>query len=295
MRIFNGFNMRILDNNKLRILFINVLLLTGLVAFTAYAQNRKVVMPQRGLCAHRGCMDTHPENTLPAFEEAIRLGAHMIEFDIQLTKDNVMVLMHDDTVDRTTNGSGKISDLSFAQILKLDAGIKKSPKFTNTPIPTFEQTLAMMPQNVWLNCHLKGDQEVGKAAAALLLKSGRLHQAFLTCSEKASAAARQQVPGILICNGENTYRSDTPKYVQQTIKMKAGFIQLLRPVAGEDRTVQMSDLKNNHVKINYFYAKSPDELAGLFDQGVDFVLVNNLSGFLDEAKKIGIAAWQPKN
>jgi len=68
-------------------------------------------LPQRGICAHRGANNTHPENTIAAFKEAIRLGAHMIEFDVQMSKDSVLVIMHDKTVDRTTNGHGLISDV----------------------------------------------------------------------------------------------------------------------------------------------------------------------------------------
>jgi len=259
----------------------------------AHAQKTRMTMPEKGLCAHRGCMDTHPENTLPAFAEAVRLGAHMIEFDIQLTKDGKMVLMHDESVDRTTDGKGKVSEMTFDEIRKLDAGEKKSPQFSGTLVPTFEETLAMMPANIWLNCHLKGDEEVGKAAAALLARTGRLHQAFLTCGEKASEAARKEVPGILICNGENRYRKNTSEYVAATINMKAEFIQLLRPETGEDRKDLIASLKKNKVKINFFYARSADELSGLFEQGIDFVLVNNVAEFLPESSKLGIPAWKP--
>ncbi|CAG5074575.1 hypothetical protein DYBT9623_05262 [Dyadobacter sp. CECT 9623] len=265
----------------------------ALAANVAWAQNSNIKMPERGLCAHRGCMDTHPENTLPAFAEAVRLGAQMIEFDIQLTKDSAMVIMHDDAVDRTTNGNGQVSGLTFAQIRALDAGVKKAEKFKGTQVPTFEETLAMMPDNVWLNCHLKGDEAVGAKAAALLAKSGRLHQAFLTCSEKAAEGARKAVPGILICNGENSYRKNTPKYVQATIDNHANFIQLLRNESGEERTALMKTLKDNHIKINYFYAKSPDELGALFAGGVDFALVNNVADFLPAAKKAGIKPVVP--
>lgn len=265
-----------------------LLVWTALAANVVQAQKSGIKMPERGLCAHRGCMDTHPENTLPAFKEAVRLGAQMIEFDIQLTKDSAMVIMHDDGVDRTTDGSGNVSEMTFAQIRALDAGIKKSEQFKGTQVPTFEETLAMMPGNVWLNCHLKGDAAVGAKAAALLAKSGRLHQAFLTCSEKAAVAARQIVPDIMICNGENNYRKNTPKYVQATIDMKANFIQLLRHEPGEDRKASMLALKQNNLKINYFYAKSPEELDGLYTEGVDFVLVNNVADFIPAVKKAGI-------
>jgi len=79
-------------------------------------------LPGRGICAHRGAKDTHPENTLAAFREAIRLGAHMIELDASPSKDGELIVMHDLTVDRTTDGSGKISELTLAELKSLDAG-----------------------------------------------------------------------------------------------------------------------------------------------------------------------------
>lgn len=282
-----------MKNNIVAHWYLGILFLSVSMVSNAYAQKSKIIMPQRGLCAHRGAMETHPENTLPALQEAVTLGAQMIEFDIQLTKDSVMVVMHDDHVDRTTNGKGNVSDLTYQYVRSLDAGIKKSEKFKGTLIPTFEEVLEVMPQNVWLNCHLKGDEAVGKAAALMLKKSGRLHQAFLTCSEKAAVAAKKQVPGILICNGENSYRRNTAKYVAETIKMKAEFIQLLRPESMEDRKPLIASLKDNKVKINFFFAETAEELPGLFDQGVDFVLVNNVGALLPETEKLGIKTWKP--
>lgn len=269
-----------------------LLLLTGLFTRHTQAQTADITMPKRGLCAHRGCLDSHPENTLPAFKQAIALGAQMIEFDIQLTKDSALVIMHDETVDRTTNGKGKVADLTLTQIRRLDAGGKKGASFTGTPVPTFAEVLAIMPRNVWLNCHLKGDEAVGKAAAALVVKSGRVHQAFLACGEKAAAGARQVSPTILICNAENRYRKDTRQYVDATIAMKANFIQLLRN-EGEERTAILSDLKKAGVRVNYFYAQTPAELPALVDAGVDFVLVNNVAEFLPEAKRMGIEPVRP--
>ncbi|MDQ6477227.1 glycerophosphodiester phosphodiesterase family protein [Dyadobacter sp. LHD-138] len=282
-----------MKNNIVAHWYLGILFLCVSMVSNAYAQKSKIIMPQRGLCAHRGAMETHPENTLPALQEAVTLGAQMIEFDIQLTKNSVMIVMHDDHVDRTTNGKGNVSDLTYEYVRSLDAGIKKSEKFKGTLIPTFEEVLEVMPQNVWLNCHLKGDEAVGKAAALMLKKSGRLHQAFLTCSEKAAVAAKKQVPEILICNGENSYRRNTVKYVAETIKMKAEFIQLLRPESVEDRKPLIASLKDNKIKINFFFAETAEELAGLFDQGVDFVLVNNVGALLPETEKLGIKTWKP--
>ena len=71
------------------------------------------------VCAHRGASGTHPENTLSAFAEAVRLGCDMIEFDVRMTKDGECVILHDATVDRTTRGTGNIWDLTLEDVKAL--------------------------------------------------------------------------------------------------------------------------------------------------------------------------------
>src|SRR3974390_2332177 len=82
--------------------------------------------------SHRGEHLQHPENTIPAFEEAIRLGADFIEVDVQTTSDGKLVLSHDGTVDRCTNGKGRIAEMTFEQVEEFDAGVKRSPEFAGT-------------------------------------------------------------------------------------------------------------------------------------------------------------------
>ncbi|HJQ84595.1 MAG TPA: glycerophosphodiester phosphodiesterase family protein, partial [Candidatus Binatia bacterium] len=72
--------------------------------------------------AHRGASGTRPENTLTAFRRAESLGAHMIELDVQLTADGEVVVLHDWTLDRTTDGRGAVRDAAFADVRALDAG-----------------------------------------------------------------------------------------------------------------------------------------------------------------------------
>jgi glycerophosphoryl diester phosphodiesterase len=113
-------------------------LLAFAVAFAAPAadQTRRVVA-----IAHRGEHLHHPENTIPAFEEAIRVGADFIEVDVQTTADGKLVLSHDGTVDRCTNGKGRVAEMTFEQVEALDAGVKSGPEFAGTKIPTFDQAL----------------------------------------------------------------------------------------------------------------------------------------------------------
>ncbi len=98
------------------------------------------------VASHRGDRKVAPENTLPAFESAIQAGARFVETDVQLTSDGVPVLMHDRTIDRTTNGTGKVGDLAFSQLEGLDAGSWFSPEFAGTRIPTLEQLLSRLSE-----------------------------------------------------------------------------------------------------------------------------------------------------
>lgn len=261
------------------------------LTLSAFSQN--VTMPAKGICAHRGGMDTHPENTIPAFTNAIANGVQMIEFDLHFSKDSVLVIMHDDSVDRTTDGKGNIADLTLSEIRKLDAGIKKGAAFKGARVPTFEETIAVMPRNIWLNCHLKGGGALGRATALMIRKLGRENQCFLACSEEAAEGARQAVPEIKICNAENKYRSDNSAYTAATIKMKAPFIQLIAVGTTEERLPFIRDLKANHVQINYFYATKAEQAKELWDSGIDFILVNDLPTFVPEMKKYGIKPVVP--
>ncbi len=98
---------------------------------------------QVAVISHRGEHLAHPENTLPAFQAAIDAGADYFELDVRTTSDGHLVLMHDGTVDRTTNGTGRVRDMTFEEIRKLDAGAKFDPKFAGTKVPTFEEALAL--------------------------------------------------------------------------------------------------------------------------------------------------------
>src|ERR1700675_3561799 len=91
--------------------------------------------------AHRGASGHAPENTLAAFRKAVALGASFIETDLQLSRDARFVAIHDDTVNRTTNGQGKVHDLSLAELRRLDAGSWLGSEFTGERIPTLQEIL----------------------------------------------------------------------------------------------------------------------------------------------------------
>ncbi|WP_060207346.1 glycerophosphodiester phosphodiesterase family protein [Sporosarcina koreensis] len=109
------------------------------------------------VAAHRGVPSLAPENTMAGYRLAYELGADQIETDLQLTKDGHLIIMHDTTVNRTTNGTGAVSDLTFEEIRQLDAGIKFSDEFTGEQVPTFKEFLKEFKgKDVILLVELKG-------------------------------------------------------------------------------------------------------------------------------------------
>ena len=262
---------------------------------TLFAQDKrdKIEMPERGICAHRGAMDTHPENTVAAFQEAIRLGAHMIEFDVQITRDNKLVIMHDKTVDRTTNGTGLVSELTLAEIKKLDAGSWKSQQFAGEQVPTFKEALEIMPCNIWLNIHLKGGEKLGEATAKVLISAGRINQGVIACKLDAARGAKKVNRNILICNMER--QGNRVEYVNETIQGKYFFIQLLKKRNDTNLLNDINRLKSNQIKINYYFGDTATEVNELFEQGVDFVLTNKLAEMLEVAESAGVPRMVYKN
>ena len=93
--------------------------------------------------AHRGEHLQHPENSLPAIQAAIEAGMDFVELDIRTTSDGRLILMHDRTVDRMTNGKGTVESMTFADIRKLDLGARFPGRFPDLQIPTFDEALAL--------------------------------------------------------------------------------------------------------------------------------------------------------
>ncbi|MDM5157487.1 glycerophosphodiester phosphodiesterase [Bacillus sp. DX1.1] len=115
-------------------------------------------MKQPLIFAHRGVKGTHPENTMIAFQEAERIGAHGIELDVHLSKDGELIVIHDETVDRTTNGTGLVSEKTVAELQLLDAGSHKDISFHEAKIPTLREVFIWLSTtNLQLNIELKTD------------------------------------------------------------------------------------------------------------------------------------------
>ena len=136
--------------------------------------------------AHRGHSIAYPENTLEAYRKAIELGVEAIECDVNITRDGKLVMMHDTTLDRTTNGTGKVSASTWEEIQGLDAGGKFKPEFAGVRVPSTEETLLLFKETGTLSCfEVKGaDAEEWNRIALdlvdLFIKHDMLDKAFLS-------------------------------------------------------------------------------------------------------------------
>lgn len=119
-----------------------------------------LVYAQPMVIAHRGAMGYAPENTLASFKLAIEIGADAIELDLRQTKDGVPVVLHDATVNRTTNGKGNIKDLNFEDVNKFDAGSWFDYKFNNEKIPALQDVINLLSDSILIIIELKEGNDI---------------------------------------------------------------------------------------------------------------------------------------
>ena len=127
--------------------------------------------PWTQVIAHRGNSGPIPENTLAAIESAIKLRVDMVEVDIRLTKDGVPILMHNDRVDSTTSGTGRVVDLTWDELKTLDAGSWRGPEFAGETVHALDEVLDKTRGRVALNLDIKVP-EAAKPTATAVIEAG---------------------------------------------------------------------------------------------------------------------------
>jgi len=156
------------------------------------------------LLGHRGARDEAPENTLAGFTRAAELGARWVEFDVKLTGDDRLILMHDDTLERTTSGSGAVADTSWETISALDAGAWFDARFAGERVPLLSEALLRLGElGLGANIEIKPcpgrEAESGRAVAREVAASWptQLPPPVLSSFEADSlAAARDEAPDL---------------------------------------------------------------------------------------------------
>ncbi len=151
------------------------------------------------VAGHRGCDAFYPENTLLSIQKALDMEVDMIEFDLNLTKDKEVVIMHDNTVDRTTNGTGYIHDMTLDQIKELDAGGKFGKIFEGLKVPTLREFCELVkPYNdLLLNVEIKEKtHETVDLSMEILKEYGLMDRCVFTCFDSSIVAYMYDTYGV---------------------------------------------------------------------------------------------------
>lgn len=226
--------------------------------------------------AHRGATAYSPENTIAAFDLAVDMKADYIEIDVQRSKDGELVLIHDTTVDRTTDGTGKVGDLTLEQLRSLDAGSWKGEQFAGEPIPTFEEILDHYHGKIGILIELKAPElypGIEEQVAAALIERN-LHkpqnekiiiQSFNFESIKKMDQLLPKVPiGVLTSN-----RADTTLEALQEFSTYADWFNPSYGIVTEELVNQVHSLG---MQIGSWTVRSQEAADFLFEMGVDAII-----------------------
>lgn len=163
--------------------------------------NQPVIFGHRGACAHA------PENTLASFKLAVEQSADFVELDAKLSADRQVMVHHDQTVDRTTNGTGRVNQLTCAQLKELDAGGKFNSKFYGEKIPTLDEVFKAVGKDILVNVELtnyasKNDDLVAKVVEVVKtnkMESRVLFSSFLPQNLTQANKLLPEAPVGLLC------------------------------------------------------------------------------------------------
>jgi len=298
--------------------FLLALVLLLVVAYAVLALLAKPVpdhpffTPDDGVLviAHRGGRRLWPENTLYAYQKAAELGVDLIEMDLHSTKDGVLVMMHDDTVDRTTNGSGVIQDFTLAELKQLDAGYQWTDdqgasypyRGQGIVVPTMAEVFTALP-GARLNIEIKQAQpsivqpfcdlirEYGMTESVLIASFDQdtIRHFREVCPEVATTAGEDEVRmlyGLSFVYLGNLY-SPASQAVQ--VPEYSGSIHVLIP-----RFVRAAQGRN--LDVHVWTVNELEELQRMLDLGVDGIITDypdRLLGLL--GRKSGITAGSSSN
>ncbi len=220
--------------------------------------------------AHRGASAEAPENTLAAFRRAAERGARMVELDARLTRDGVLVVIHDSTLERTTDGRGRVLETDAETIARLDAGAWFSPAFRGERVPTLEEALvALRDLGLAVNVELKADpgqeRRTGAEAARLIervrerdgppvLVSSFAEEALLACRREAPDLPR----GLLRSRAGPDWREAMARVAATTLHLDAQHL---------DRST-LAELHRAAVPVLAYTVNDPAEARRLFEAGV---------------------------
>ena len=229
------------------------------------------------ICAHRGFNTVAPESSMAAFGSAIALGAAEIEFDVRFSSDGVPVVVHDNKLDRVSNGTGIVEEKTFAELRKLDFGAYFSKEFAGLKILTLNEVLEKFARHAIINLHVKTDEKCASEYPAEQMKKivellyrydQQDHVYFMGCPE-VMKSAMQYAPEIPRCMGAFP---GPWEIVERAVEFKCKKVQFFTEYFNQD---MIDSAHANGLICNYFFCDDPVRTKELLAMGIDTVLTNN--------------------
>jgi len=224
--------------------------------------------------AHRGASAYFPENTMLSFEKAIEFCCTGIETDVQLTKDGVLVLIHDEMVNRTTNGKGFVKDYNYKELVKLDAGSWMGEEFTGIKIPTVEQLICLTKdKNIIINFEIKSGiviyEDIEQKLIDMIYKHKINHKVILSSFNHYSLAKCKEISseintGILYMEG--LYK---PYNYAKTVGANA-----IHPHFYAVNEEVIKEAKKHNIKTNVFTVDNEEHMKAFLAMKVDGIITN---------------------
>lgn len=234
-------------------------------------------LSQPVIFAHRGSSAHAPENTMASFELAIQQGADAIELDAKLSADGHVVIVHDQTVERTTGVKGKVRDLTLAQLRALDAGSFFSPKFQGEKIPLLEEVFEAFGKRTFINVELTNHKTPNDnlvETVCMLIKKFNLQERVLFSSFHPRSLAKAQallpeVPRGLLTN------SDFRAMLVRSFVFYFGNYQALHPYRRTTSPQQMARVHRMHRRVHVYTVNEEAQMRKLFRWGVDGIFTDD--------------------
>ena len=232
--------------------------------------------------AHRGFSGKYPENTMLAFQKALEIGADGIEMDVQLTKDQQLVVIHDERVDRTTNGTGNVRDFTLEELRKLDASYIYTGKMGFNGIPTFEEYCSWVKDtplvtNIELKTGVYPYPGIEEKVWAVL-QQYQLEDKVIISSFNHESILRMKAlaPNLKYGLLTETWLINPGAYT------KSVGVACYHPYYGSLTDEVIAEIQKEGIEINTFTVNDEASVKRLRDKGVDIVIGN----FPDMVKRV---------
>lgn len=234
-------------------------------------------LPRPTVFAHRGASAHAPENTLAAFRLAAQVNAPAIELDAKLTADGEVVVIHDQTLDRTTNGSGVVNQLPFSALHELDAGVKFDPKYKGEKIPTLSEVFEAVGHKLFINIEITNyaspfDALPNKVAELVRqhgLQDRVLYSSYFGLSLHRAHRITPQVPlGLLAFPG-------IKGSLARSFLGKLTHYQALHPEAGDVNPRLIARVHRDGKRVHAYTVNDPLVMHRLFTWGIDGIFTDD--------------------